>query len=426
MSQTILISAIAALLQLSDSYLRWCAFSNELTRKKTTLLWINLFGWSAASFVIYFLIFQQYGIGAVEYKGILMIGWIPYLAISVYIIGGEIFRHVFIFGMSALWSFLQHNWSSWIVVAFFVEGKTDAEIIITHAAFYLILFVALLPLEKYLFTRLLPPKDFFLARRQSIYLSFLPPIIILAHIIRLADNVLVHSWEERFSRIYLPFVFLFFYRYILTSTKLFYRQKILERLNFRLKSKLFTLKEYNKFMQESRQKISVMRHDLRHSYRLIYTLLEEGDVDKAREYIITQKLLLESTTVRPFCHSTIINTVLSICLTRAEKYGTEIFQKIDIPDNFKTNENDLALLLTSLLEFSVHTSKLQPPGSRKISIVILRENEQFVLEIITRCNEKPPFDSDALKIFVKKYDAYVDFSQLDDQIKLLIYWKDEI
>lgn len=424
MEQIILISLLAVSLQLSDAALRWFSFYAEMTRKESVLLWINLLSWSAASFVIYVFIFKQNGIGAVEYKGILMLGWIPYLAVSIYRIGGEFFRHVFIFGMSALWSFLQHNWSSWIVAAFFVEGNTDAEIIITHAEIYLLLFVVLLPLEKYLFTRLLPPKEFFLARRQSIYLSFLPPIIILAHIIRLADNVLVHSWEERFSRIYLPFVFLFFYRYILSSTKFFYRQKILERLNRRLNGKLFTLKEYNKFMQKSQQKISVMRHDLRHSYRLIYTLLEEGNIDKTRAYIVTQKLLLESTTIRPFCQSSLINTVLSICFTRAEESGTEIFQKINIPAAFNTNENDLALLLTSLLEFSVHTSKLQPPGSRKISIVIINENEQFILEIVTRCNEKPPFDYDALKTFIQKYDAYVDFSQLDDGIKLLMYWHD--
>ena len=296
MSQTILISAIAALLQLSDSYLRWCAFSNELTRKKTTLLWINLFGWSAASFVIYFLIFDNSGITAETYKGVLMFGWIPYLVIFIYRVSGKFLRHIFIFNMSALWSFLQHNWSSWIVAAFFVEDRTDAEIITMHAALYLILFVVTFPVEKYIFSRLLPPKELFKSRPQAMYISFLPLIIILPFIIRLADDVLLHSWEERFSRICLPFMFFFLYVYILNSTKNFYRQKIFERLNQRLKENLFALKEYNKFIQENRKKVSLMRHDLRHSYRLIYTLLEEGNFDKAREYIVTQKKLLDSTT----------------------------------------------------------------------------------------------------------------------------------
>lgn len=439
MEQTILISALVVLIQLSDASLRHLTFLSEITGKDSIRLWLYLSGWSVVSFGIYFAIFENHGINAANYKAVLMLGWIPYLAIFIYIVGGEIFRHIFVFNMSALWSFMEHSLSALIVINFFIDGKSDAEIITIHAAIYVVDFIVMFPLEKYLFTRLLPPKEFFTTRLQGIYMAFLPSVLLMAHIIRLADNVLVHSTEERLSRIYLPIVFIFLYRYVLRATKFFYRNQNLEKINQRLQGKLFALKEYNKFMAERQEKVSVMRHDLRHSYRLIYTLLNEGNVEKAREYIATQKIFLESSTVRPFCKSALINTVLSIFLSRAEQDGIEIFRRIDIPEKFNTNENDMALLLTNLFENAISSSIHQVKDDKKISVIILHVDGQFVLEISNIRKEKIIFDADGypsdfdkefgagigvLKHFMEKYDAYADFSQLNEQVRFLMYWSD--
>ena len=56
-----------------------------------------------------------------------------------------------------------------------------------------------------------------------------------------------------------------------------------------MEEKLEILKEYNEVSEENQRKISVMRHDLRHSYNLIYAMLENGDVEAAREHIRKQK-----------------------------------------------------------------------------------------------------------------------------------------
>lgn len=66
----------------------------------------------------------------------------------------------------------------------------------------------------------------------------------------------------------------------------------LERNKIMLMEKLSELKEYSEWNQENQTKISVMRHDLRHSYNIIYMLLENGEVDKALEHIKSQENLL--------------------------------------------------------------------------------------------------------------------------------------
>ena len=76
------------------------------------------------------------------------------------------------------------------------------------------------------------------------------------------------------------------------ATKNFYDMQKLERNKRRLSDKLSRLKEYNELIQENHKKVSVMRHDLRHNYNLIYALLESGNLEKAREHIKKQEELL--------------------------------------------------------------------------------------------------------------------------------------
>ena len=117
----------------------------------------------------------------------------------------------------------------------------------------------------------------------------MPLIISSAHLIRLADGVFVHSLAERLSRIYLPLVFFFMYRYISSAAKNFYELQRLERNKTRLEEQLTALKNYDSLMEANRKKISVMRHDLRHNYNIINTLLEAGDNAKALEHVRKQE-----------------------------------------------------------------------------------------------------------------------------------------
>ena len=75
-----------------------------------------------------------------------------------------------------------------------------------------------------------------------------------------------------------------------------------------------------------------------------------------------------------------------------------------------------------------------------LKLKIQHRNDQCVLEISNYCNEFLKFDKDglpmtsaeghgigmlSLRSFVNKYNAYVDFSQIDTQVNILMYWKDD-
>ena len=281
---------LIALGQLFDTYFRWLPFSKHESEESKRKIFLYSAIWSGASIFLYKFIFAHFGVNAVTYKPIVMLGWLPYFLICQGVLGRKLPQHLFVLGMAAILSLIQHTVATSITLLNF---SAPFEIIFYEATFYLLLFAIFLPLFKKFFVALLPSREFFDLRPQGIYLAILPLLIVSVHLIRIADDVLVHSWTERLSRIYLPPVFFFFYQYILSAAKNFYDMQRLERNKILLEEKLATLKDYNEWFQENQTRVSVMRHDLRHSYNLIYTLLENGEVDKALEHIRAQKNLLE-------------------------------------------------------------------------------------------------------------------------------------
>ena len=232
-------------------------------------------------------------------------GWIPYFVVFMAAVRRNFVQHVFVFGMSEIWSLIWHNFSAIIVIRLF---ESEQEIIFGHAIVYLMLFTVSLPLARRFFVNLLPPKKFF--KDYGKFVAFLPFAMIIPVLLLWLQEPLIHSWQERVSRFYLPIVFFFFYRHILLTSEQLQEQKRTE-LNFKRKQEQLTvLKEYNRLMQEGREKVAVIRHDLRHSYRLISVMLQKNEFDAARDYVASQETLLGRTKVKDFCQTPLINAAL--------------------------------------------------------------------------------------------------------------------
>ena len=248
-------------IQIGDSYLRWLSFSHELNYQKNFEILRKTFIWSVISLLFYSLIFYKNGISPLNYKLILMLGEFPQIIIFYMIVRGDIFRHILICNLAALWIFIIHAASSLITANSFVIGYSDQKIIFIYLEIYLMIFLIILPLSMKLFNKIVPPREFFNIFPQAKFLAMLPTIILSAHFIRLADDILIHSWEERFSRLYLPFIFIFFHRYILMMTKKFYKQKKFEIYEENVKEKIMELSNYNKFLIKIQKTTAIMRHE---------------------------------------------------------------------------------------------------------------------------------------------------------------------
>ena len=426
------LAVLTVMIQLSDSYLHYLSFREGMTSTERKTLSIRFLICGVFCTAIYDFLFREFGMTASAYKGILMVGWSPWLAIMIFTVRREISFHIFVFGMMKIWSLIQHNWSAIIVVLIGLEAP---EFFFAHSVAYLSLFVICLPIERRCFLKLLPPKKFL--DDYGKHITFLPLAMIFSVVILWSQEPLIHSWAERFSRFYLPFVFFFFYRHVLITTEQLYERQLSKQNLRRMRNQLDALCEYNRLMQEGREKVAVMRHDLRHSYRLIYAMLQAGEVDAVKEYIATQEKLLGKTAIKNFCNPPLINAALSVYIRRAENLGIKIRHKINLPSKLDIEESDFALMISNLLENAINASIRQPLNRREISVTIQNVGEQFVLEISNLCDETidlgeknmPQTSREghglgmvSVKIFADKYGAYTDFTQSGGEFKVTMYW----
>ena len=434
---------MVTLMNLIGAYLRYLPFSQNLSKSQTKELWKRLIIWSIISTIILEILFNSFTVNIFKYKILLYFIWMPYLLISLTIIKNKILQHIFVVGMQGIWILFLHSLSGTTVIILQENNLITNEFSnqLLHLSFYFTFFVIFLPLEQRLFKNLLPAEEFFKLKQLAKYITFLPITMYVGYLILMLDDALFQSWSERMAKLILLFVFFIIYRSIMAASKYIYENLINQRNYQRLKQQLISIRDYDSLMQENQEKIAIMRHDLRHHYRLIYLLLENNAVDEAMKHIETQEKALDETKINRYCYAPLINSALTIYFRQAQESGIKIEQKINLPRNFETDENDLAILLSNLLENAVRAGRMQKSGNKVLKVKVQHNNKQCVLEMSNFCDKVIQFDDDglpkttteghgigmlSLRSFIKKYNAYVDFSQVDNRVILLMYWRDDV
>lgn len=437
MSEIIFFGVAMTLIQIGDAYLRYLPFSREMSEQDIADLTNRYLIWSVLGFAINVSLADN-GVSHRAYKlSALAIGWLPYVLLSMTVIRSRIAQHVFVFGMQSLWSFMLHAFGGMGVAL--IYGKMSEEHLPLQLTFYLILFVALLKFEKKFFTSLLPSPKLFEDKTLRLGISIFPIAIFIGTIIQIADVTFLPTWKERLSRIFFPIFFMLMYRATSMSThQVAEVQRQEQRMNL-LNLQMESLRENNSLMQKSQQEVCVLRKDLEKNYCVIDKLLEDGKVSEAMDYIRRQTKLLDTTAVKAFCLAPLVNAALAIYFKRAAEVGIRVVHKIDLPAQFKTDESDLAVLVSNLLENAITASKKQKTSERELSVMIRYVGGQCILEITNRYNfpiqlgdNGLPYTSkighglgmSSLEAFAKKYDAYVDFSHENNIVRLSMYWND--
>lgn len=144
----------------------------------------------------------------------------------------------------------------------FFSNVAPDKILFIHSTLYLLLFCVTLPLVRHYFRTLLPYNMFFDGSSQSLYVALMPMVIVLVPLLQWADDRLFHSWAERFSRIALLIAFLFIYRYVLSSAKIFFEHGTAMRNRQLLTEQLSSLEQHNRIMRENQQRMTELRDEI--------------------------------------------------------------------------------------------------------------------------------------------------------------------
>ena len=269
--------------------------------------------------------------------------------------------------------------------------------------------------------------------------------MLLGFVVLIADSTLWHSWEERLARLLLPVAFFISYHLLLKSSRRIYEQRRLEQKAAIMAREVANLEEGKKLVEGSRAQAQAQQESLFSMYGELEEFIKAGEIEKARQLIAAQDMKLSAASITPYTDYPIINAAISIYLRKAEEKGLSVKQKVNLPKGMGTDEQELAVLLSNLLENALlavmrdkETGAAAGPGS--ISLILQHIGEQCVLEIVNTSVAPLHLGKDGLPVtsrqghglgmlslrnFLKRYDGYADFTQEQGQVTLSMYWEDK-
>ncbi len=134
---------------------------------------------------------------------------------------------------------------------------------------------------------------------------------------------------------------------------LFYRDTniILEHVKLGEQTKIFEIQSRQyRALQEHIRQTARLRHDFRHSVRLLVTLAEKGDIDSIRAHLAEYEVTLLENVPLNYCANAVLNALFGYYHETAVSAGIRTDWHIALPDPLPFLELDMAALFGNLIE----------------------------------------------------------------------------
>ena len=149
-------------------------------------------------------------------------------------------------------------------------------------------------------------------------------------------------------------------------------------------------------LRESQAMTVRHRHDLRHHLQYLLSCIENGQTERAKDYISRICAELETQQVRRCCENEAVNLILSAFVRRAERAGIKMDISGVLPADISVSDNDLCVILSNALENAIHACQpIAAGGSTCVISVEFRFHSQggrLFLQITNPCREEVRFE----------------------------------
>jgi hypothetical protein len=179
----------------------------------------------------------------------------------------------------------------------------------------------------------------------------------------------------------------------------------------------------------AKDKISILRHDMRHQLNIIKEHLSSGNLLEANKFLQFCEDELKNTTTKIYCENIGINATLSYYFDFAEKNSIKIESKVDIPNTININNAELAVVFANSLENSINACLKEPNLEKRfINLKCRYSKNQIIIDMSNSCSTSVKFNKDNIPVtskkghgigimsilaFAKKYDSIINFNQED-------------
>ena len=127
-------------------------------------------------------------------------------------------------------------------------------------------------------------------------------------------------------------------------------------------------------IEETRQ----ARHDMRHHFLRLSSMAERGDLDEIKKYLSNMMEKMSGMSLH-FCENQAVDSIISHYAALAAKEEISFKAAIELPAEIPTDEIDLCLVLSNLLENAVEASIRTEKSRRKINLEVRLHHTHLIL-----------------------------------------------
>ena len=455
---------IISLIHLIGAYLRYLPFSKVATGNQKRTLFILIVFWN---FCVFFMLqlckLETQPLFSI-YKQLVLFGVLPYFLFNIFVLKGPFYQHIFILGMQRIFSFSIHSLAS--ILTLVVFEPMLPEYILVQAVFHLALQILFLPFSTKWFLELLLPFYEGSSNLMNYTIAFIPLLAVSSHwsMVFTTRPEVVYVY---LSRLTICCCFFLFYQYCWLREREIYEEELRREENFFMLYQIEALNDYTQQIMESQNQMIQIRHDSRHWIRMLSAMLQSKKYDLAKEVLQNADVQLDNTRVYFYCLNPVVNAALSIYFSRSKKYGIQLQHSINVPASLPGMDNDVAILLSNLLDNAIHASLQGEAPNPYIRLNIQTKGSQILLHMENTYIGKLTLDTEgfplsprrtmshtkvetlkkiaetekrkckknvsyleikhgignlSIKSFIKKYSGYYNISQENDVVTVFIYW----
>ena len=137
------------------------------------------------------------------------------------------------------------------------------------------------------------------------------------------------------------------------------------------------------------------KHDLRHHNALISEMLQQGELDRLKEYVASFDKAIDSNGTNVYCKNPIANSLFNLYARRAEAEGIKITFRVNVPEVTGIDHIDLTCVLGNALENAVEGCLRLPEDNQKEIIVTIKFiDSRLRIQVENTCREDINFDGD--------------------------------
>jgi len=120
------------------------------------------------------------------------------------------------------------------------------------------------------------------------------------------------------------------------------------------------------------------RHDMRHHFLQLSSLVKTGDLEKIQDYLNHVSNKIPNMNMH-FCDNHAVDSIISYYCSLAKRNQIPFYAQIDLPEHIGSDEMDICLILSNLLENALEGSLRVTPSRRDIRIYVYQHSPYMLL-----------------------------------------------